>query len=122
MKIRPGLIACGLCGAAAFAHAGEGQSAAPLQDPMLPASARAAARAMKPSRDAELRAQVERKLRTRFEEADVEHLGSITREQAQVAHLGLVVKNFDAIDLAHQGRVTFEDFRRFLRTRGARTL
>jgi hypothetical protein len=122
MKFSPVLIACCLYGAAAFAHAGEGQSAAPLQDPMLPASARAAARAMKPAGNAELRAQVERKLRARFEEADVEHLGSITREQAQTAHLGLVVKNFDAIDSAHQGRVTFEDFRRFLRARGARNL
>jgi len=57
-----------------------------------------------------------------FDAADTERKGSITRDQARAARLAVVHDNFDAIDGARKGRVTFEDYKRFLRARGARTL
>jgi hypothetical protein len=61
-------------------------------------------------------------LRERFDAADTERRGSITRQQARAARLAVVADNFDAIDELHAGRVTFEDYKRYLRARGARTL
>ena len=113
-------VACALCSFAALA--GNGQMLAPLRDPWAPPAVRDGARAAPETRGAELRAQVERKLRRHFDAADVEHRGSITREQARAARLAIVADNFDAIDAARSGRVTFEDYKRFLRARGARTL
>ena len=69
-----------------------------------------------------LRAQVEGKLRRAFDAADTQHAGSITLEEARAAQLGYVVQNFGEIDVARTGRVTFEDVKRFLRSRGARSL
>ena len=69
---------------------------------------------------AALQAQVERKLRESFDAADVVRAGALTREQADAAGLGVVAKNFDRIDTAKTGRVTFEDLKRYLRGRGAK--
>jgi hypothetical protein len=108
--------------AAVAAHAGEGQSMAPLRYPYVPPAVREQARPAPETRGNALRAQVERKLRGDFDAADTRRQGSITREQARAARLGFVAENFDAIDEAKNGRVTFDDVRRYLRSRGARTL
>ena len=97
--------------------------AAPIQtharDPWVPPELRA----VKPApatHGAALQAQVERKLRDSFDAADVARAGAITREQAQTAGLGVVANNFDRIDTAKTGKVTFEDLKRYLRARGAK--
>ena len=67
-----------------------------------------------------MQAQVERKLRESFDAADVARTGALTREQARAAGLGVVANNFERIDRAGKGTVTFEDVKRYLRARGAR--
>jgi hypothetical protein len=106
----------------AAAHAGEGQSLAPLRDPWLPPEARTQARNMPETRGPALHAQVERKLREKFDAADRGKRGSITREEARAAQLGVIADNFEAIDSERRGRVTFEDFKHYLRAKGARHL
>ena len=69
---------------------------------------------------AALQAQVERKLRQNFDAADTQRSGAITLQQAQAAGLGVVANNFDRIDTAGTGKVTFEDVKRYLRSRGAK--
>ena len=106
---------------AASAFAADAPTPAPLRDPYVPPASRASA-PMPETRGEALRSQVERKLRADFDAADIERKGSITRDQARAARLAVVHDNFDAIDGARKGRVTFEDYKRFLRARGARTL
>ena len=116
------MLCCGLV-AASMASMAQEQSAA-HRDPWVPPQVAERARAAKApmsAASADLRAQVESKLRASFDAADVEKKGSITREQAVNAQLGIVANNFDAIDTVRNGRITFEDFKRFLRARGART-
>ena len=103
------------CGALA---AGAQTVETPMLDPWVPPTLRKAA-PRPPAEGAELKAQVERKLRASFDAADVGGAGSITREQAQAAGLGFVVQHFDRIDTAGNGRVTFDDLARYLRSRGA---
>lgn len=91
----------------------------PLRDPWVPPELRKAPPAPSPQ-GAALRARVERKLKTEFDAADVSGSGSLTREQARAAGLGYVVKHFDEIDRQRVGAVSFDDVKRFLRTRGAR--
>lgn len=117
---RVACIAFGL--AVTCASAGEGPSVGPLRDPWVPPGVRAQPHPGHETRGEALRAQVERKLRESFTAADTEARGSITRDQARAANLGVVADNFEAIDEGRMGRVTFEDFKRFLRARGARTL
>lgn len=71
---------------------------------------------------AALRAQVERKLREAFDTADVEGRGSITLAQARAAGLGRIARDFAQIDSAGTGRITFDDYKRHLRARGAALL
>ena len=104
------------------AQAGDGHSEAPLRDPWVPPAARTQPHAAPETRGDALREQVEHKLRKSFTAADKQGRGSITREEARAAGLAVVADNFDAIDDARRGRVSFEDFRRFLRARGARHL
>ena len=108
--------------AATCAHAADGPAIPPLRDPWVPPEVRAQPHGGHETRGEALHGQVEKKLRESFAAADVEGRGSITREQARAANLGVVVENFDAIDAAHGGRVSFDDLKRFLRSRGARTL
>jgi Spy/CpxP family protein refolding chaperone len=70
-----------------------------------------------PAAGEELRAQAMQKLKKRFEEADLDASGSLTREEARKAGLGFVVKNFDRIDSAHRGLVSFDDLKAFLHQR-----
>ena len=89
----------------------------PLPDPWVPQQLRKAA-TVSPSQGADLRAQIERKLRDSFDAADVERRGSVTLDEAKRGGLGLVAANFDRIDTARTGRVSFEDVKRYLRAQG----
>jgi hypothetical protein len=112
------LIAVAACGWHLGAAAQQALLQTPLRDPWVPPHAgKPVPRAA--TQNAELRAQAEQKLRAAFEAADVERAGSVTQAQAQAAGLGIVANNFATIDTRRAGRVTFEDFKRFLRTRGA---
>jgi hypothetical protein len=91
----------------------------PLCDPCVPPALRNATPAPQ-TEGAALQAQVERKLRENFDAADVTHTGTLTREQARAGGLGVVANNFDQIDTAKTGKVTFEDVKRYLRARGAK--
>ena len=89
-----------------------------MRDPWVPPELRKPAAAPAPQ-GAALRAQVERKLKAGFDKADVNHSGTVTREQARAAGLGYVVKHFDGIDRQRAGAVSFDDVKHFLRSRGA---
>ena len=73
-----------------------------------------------PSEGAELRAQVERKLKRAFDEADTGRSGLLTRDQARAGGLGFVARHFDEIDRERRGAVRFDDVKRYLVERGAR--
>jgi hypothetical protein len=89
-----------------------------LCDPCVPPSVRKALSAERvPTRGAELRAEVEQRLRAPFDAAARD--GTLTREQAQAAGLGFIARNFDAIDREGRGAIRFEDYKRFLKERGA---
>jgi hypothetical protein len=85
----------------------------------VPPEARSPSKAP-PSDGAALRAQVERKLKRAFDEADVGSIGSLTRQQASAAGLGFVARHFDEIDRQRRGAVRFDDVKRYLVERGAR--
>ncbi len=54
------------------------------------------------------------KLKKRFEEADLNGDGFLSRDEAHQAGLGFVEKNFDHIDSAQRGSVNFEDLKAFI--------
>jgi hypothetical protein len=89
-----------------------------LRDPWVPPELRKPA-PTPATQGADLRAQVERKLKAGFDAADVNRSGTVTRDQARAAGLGYIVKHFDNIDRQRAGAVSFEDVKRFLRGRGA---
>ena len=91
---------------------------APLCDPCVPQALRNVTPAPQ-TEGAALQAQVERKLRQSFDAADTQRTGALTLAQAKAAGLGVVANNFDRIDTAGTGKVTFEDLKRYLRSRGA---
>ena len=64
-----------------------------------------------------LRAEVEQRLRAPFDAAAVQ--GLLTRDEAQAAGLGFIARNFDAIDRDGRGAIRFEDYKAFLKQRGA---
>jgi hypothetical protein len=70
-----------------------------------------------PTQGAALRAEVEQRLRAPFDAAARD--GLLTRDEARAAGLGHVTANFDAIDRDGRGAIRFEDYKRFLRERGA---
>jgi hypothetical protein len=95
------------------------------RDPWVPAEVRARAAAeprQAPTQGAALAAQVERKLRAQFAAADRQGRGRITREQARASGLGAIAEHFDEIDAQGRGSVSFDDYKRFLKQRGANTL
>ena len=94
-------------------------------DPGLPpAATRAAAQAERRTAQQAgaptLGMQVEAKLRSSFDAADVARQGTLTRAQAQAGGFGFIAQHFDAIDTRHAGEVTFDDVRRYLQSRNAR--
>lgn len=70
-----------------------------------------------PASGADLKDQALAKLRQRFDEADADRSGSLTRQEAAAAGLGYVEANFEDIDRARKGAVTFAEVREFLRQR-----
>jgi hypothetical protein len=89
----------------------------PIRDPWVPPELRKPP-ATPPAQGAELRAQVERKLKASFDAA-AGSAGTLSREQASAAGLGLIAKHFDEIDQGKTGSVRFDDVKRYLRQRGA---
>ena len=113
LLLAAGAIAFALpLGAAAQGAAAE----VPMLDPWVPPAvkAKAAATRVEPSQGAALRAEVEAKLKARFDAAAGE-AGTLTREQAAARGLGAIARDFEAIDRRGAGRISFEDYRQFLR-------
>jgi hypothetical protein len=98
------------------------QSAAaemPMLDPWVPPAVKAKAAAAPvaaPSHGAALRAEVDAKLKARFDAAAGE-TGTLTRAEAAARGLGAIAREFEAIDRRGTGRISFEDYRQFLRAR-----
>jgi hypothetical protein len=90
----------------------------PMLDPWVPPAvrAKAAATRVEPAEGAALRAEVEAKLKSRFDAAAGDG-GTLTREQAAARGLGGIARDFEAIDRRGAGRISFEDYRQFLRAR-----
>jgi hypothetical protein len=105
--------------AAVGAGAQGAPDAAPLprSEPYVPKAQRIPSREA-PAAGAGLKEQALAKLRQRFDAADTDRSGTLTRQEAAVAGLGYVEANFEEIDRAHQGAVTFADVQEFLRQRG----
>lgn len=61
-----------------------------------------------------LRLQPMLKLRQRFEQADADGSGTLGREEARQAGFTVVEKNFDNIDTAQRGQVSFDDLNAYL--------
>jgi len=92
------------------------------RDPWVPPATRAKAAAeprVAPTTAAALDAQVEAKLRKRFEAAASPD-GTLTREQASSAGLGGIAERFDAIDPSGRGVIRFEDYLSYLRSQRPR--
>jgi len=102
------------------AWAQKAASEVPMLDPWVPpALLEKALPRVAPTEGATLRAQVEAKLRARFE-AVAGRGGTLTREQAAGAGLGAIARDFAAIDKRGVGRVSFEDYKNHMRAGGAR--
>lgn len=61
-----------------------------------------------------LRYQSMQKLKKRFDAADLDGSGTLTRDEARRAGLTVVDKNFEHIDTAQRGDVSFDDIQTFL--------
>ncbi|MES2127640.1 MAG: EF-hand domain-containing protein [Pseudomonadota bacterium] len=108
-----------LCAALAAPLAGAEPPAAPAHpDPYVPPAQRPSATTPAPAGSA-LREQALQKLKRRFEQADLDASGSLTRAEAEKAGLGFVARHFDEIDSAQRGKVSFDDLRRYLLARRA---
>lgn len=106
-------------GLAAMSHAGaqapqpDTPSAMRGAEPNLPPALR------KPLRDTStgavlLRYQPMQKLKKRFDAADLDGSGTLSRDEARQAGLTVVERNFDHIDTAQRGTVSFDDLKTFL--------
>lgn len=119
-------IAAALLATATFAAADD-EATTTLRDPWVPPAVRAqaaadAASAAGRASAMSTQAQVQRKLKAGFDAADTQHTGRITKAQAQAAGLGQIAANFERIDAGKRGSVSFEDYLRWLRSRGANNL
>lgn len=61
-----------------------------------------------------LRVQPMLKLRQRFDHADADGSGTLNREEARQAGFTVVEKNFENIDTAQRGQVSFDDLNAYL--------
>jgi hypothetical protein len=113
-------LALPLCATISFAQESKAVMETPLLDPWVPPGTIKKSAVVVPTHGDSLAEQVERKLRTAFDAADVSRKGSLTRAQAESGGLGYIVNNFDAIDRSRNGSVTFEDVKVFLNSRGAK--
>lgn len=89
-------------------------------DPCVPASVRQKAIAAAPLPAQTLPEAVTQRLKARFDAADVNRTGTLTRAQAEAGGFGFIALNFDAMDRRKVGAVTFDDVAMFLRSRGAK--
>ncbi|MFO1339550.1 MAG: EF-hand domain-containing protein [Burkholderiaceae bacterium] len=89
-----------------------------LRDPAVPPALRQA-RPAEATRGAALQAQVDAKLRARFDAADTTGEGHISRAQAEAAGLGYVARHFEQIDAAGHGSVTWAQVQAWLARRAA---
>lgn len=89
-----------------------------LRDPALPEALRHT-RPAPASEGATLQAQVDAKLRGRFEAADTSGQGHISRAQAEAAGLGFVARHFDAIDSGGHGSVSWAQVQAYLAQRAS---
>lgn len=105
-----------LAATALMAQAAEDAPLLPRSEPYVPKAQRVPSREA-PLAGTELKAQAMGKLRQRFDEADTDHSGSLTQQEAALGGLGYVEKNFAEIDSAHKGAVTFAEVQAFLRRR-----
>ncbi|HEX5687676.1 MAG TPA: EF-hand domain-containing protein [Ideonella sp.] len=111
--VRGGLIA-----AALLAGVAAGAATPVLRDPALPEALRHT-RPAPPSEGVVLQAQVEAKLRGRFEAADASGQGHISRAQAEAAGLGFVARHFNAIDSGGHGSVSWAQVQAYIAQRAA---
>ncbi|NRF70917.1 EF-hand domain-containing protein [Aquincola sp. S2] len=70
-----------------------------------------------PAEGAALDAQALAKLKRRFDAADAQRSGAISRAQAERAGLGFVARHFEQIDRRASGSISFEDLQRYLAER-----
>jgi hypothetical protein len=84
--------------------------------PYLPPALRTPS-AVPPASGQALRNEAMQKLKRRFEQADLDASGSLTRDEAQRAGLGFVVASFDDIDSGGRGKVSFDDVKKFMQQR-----
>lgn len=87
--------------------------ATPYSDSYVPRSMRQPQRDIAPG-PVLLRYTSVQKLKKRFEDADTDHSGTLSRDEARQAGLGVVDKNFDSIDTAQRGNVSFDDLNAYL--------
>ncbi len=108
----------GLLGVLALAGACSLATAAgpALRDPAVPPALRHAHPA-EATRGSALQAQVDAKLRARFEAADTTGEGAISRAQAEAAGLGYVARHFEQIDTAGHGSVSWAQVQAWLAQR-----
>jgi hypothetical protein len=101
---------------AAGMGAGAGTGVAtPYSDSYVPRSMRRPQRDISPgSGTVLLRFTNVQKLKKRFEDADADRSGTLNREEARHAGLTIVDKNFDSIDTAQRGNVSFDDLNSYL--------
>ena len=85
----------------------------PYSDSYVPRSMRQPQRDIAPG-PVLLRFTSVQKLKKRFEDADTDRSGTLNREEARQAGLGVVDKNFDSIDTAQRGNVSFDDLNAYL--------
>jgi hypothetical protein len=64
-----------------------------------------------------LRYQSMQKLKKRFDAADIDGSGTLTRDEARRAGLSVVDKNFDHIDTRQRGDISFDDLQSYLMQR-----
>lgn len=94
--------------------AGAGMST-PYSDSYVPRSMRQPQRDISPgAQPVLLRFTTLQKLKKRFEDADADRSGTLNREEARQAGLTIVDKNFDSIDTAQRGNVSFDDLNSYL--------
>ncbi len=88
----------------------------PQGDPVVPPALRQAPRDNGASGDA-LRQQVLKKLKARFDAADINHDARLTADEAKTAGLGFVTQHFADIDSEQRGSVSFDDIKKFVQSR-----
>jgi hypothetical protein len=114
------MLAAGLILMAAGSAGAQTSDASAHADPYLPPALRQPATGT-PASGAALRGQAMEKLKRRFDQADTDGNGQLTLEEARKAGLGMVVKNFDQIDRAHSGHISFDDLKAYLILRRSQT-